>query len=72
MTEEVEVTVDERCETGDAPASTSRIDSSSERCMSRYTLKLLEAQPPVLIISDKVEPELRIAAAAPRRKQCEE
>ena len=56
-------------EAGDLPANTSYIASSAERCRSRYTLKLLDAQPPVRIISDKVDPELRIAVAAPRLKQ---
>ena len=73
VTEEVSAPLsEERSEAGELFANTSFIDSSSERCRSRYTLKLLDAHPPVRIICDKVDPEFNIAVDAPRLKQWDE
>ena len=70
VTEDVDsIEEEERSETGEAPANTSFMDSSSARCKSKYTRKLLDAHPPVRIISESVAPLFRIAVAAPRLKQ---
>ena len=59
-------------EDGESPVSTRFILTSSERCKSRYTLKLEDFHPPVRIISERVEPDVRMALAAPRLKQWDE
>ena len=72
VTDEVSEHGEELEEDGDPPTKTCFILSSPDRCKSRYTLKLGDSRPPVRIISDNVEPDRKIAVAAPRLKQWEE
>ena len=69
VTVDVEVTDEERSDPGEGAPSTLLIDNSSALLRSKYTLKLFDAHPPALMISDRVEPLLSIAVAAPLRKQ---
>ena len=62
----------ERQGDGASPARTAFVDTSHARCKSMYTLTLLDFQPTVREIADKVYPGRMIAAESRRRRQCDE